>query len=219
MKRPVRVPAQLSESLHKRLSAYTLAASAAGVGVLALAQPAGAKIVYTPTHTKIPFMVPFYIDLNDDGKNDFQFYNAVQDVGSFLAVFPVNSYNEVWGTGHYSASALRAGVRIRANTQHFQPRHSIMASVYGTSHRYNRQWVNVHRRYLGLKFFIDGQVHYGWARLNVTVANRTIKAVLTGYAYETIPNKPIITGKTHGENEPTLGRLAQGASGGSREKK
>ena len=35
---------------------------------------------------------------------------------------------------------------------------------------------------------------------------------MTGYAYEIIPNKPIITGKTHGEDDSSLGRLARGAS-------
>jgi hypothetical protein len=44
-----------------------------------------------------------------------------------------------------------------------------------------------------------------------------ITAVVTGYAYETIPNKPIITGKTKGPDvvtlQPaTLGHLATGAS-------
>jgi len=38
-------------------------------------------------------------------------------------------------------------------------------------------------------------------------------AILTGYAYETIPNKLIIAGQTHGRDEATLGRLAQGVSG------
>ena len=52
MKRPARVPAQLSQSLNQRVHAYALAASAAGVGVLALAQPAEAKIVYTPAHSE-----------------------------------------------------------------------------------------------------------------------------------------------------------------------
>jgi hypothetical protein len=44
-----------------------------------------------------------------------------------------------------------------------------------------------------------------------------ITATLTGYAYETIPNKPIIAGKTKGPDvitvQPgTLGHLAAGAS-------
>jgi hypothetical protein len=61
---------------------------------------------------------------------------------------------------------------------------------------------------LGLRFTIVGETHYGWARLS------TVSGIfLNGYAYETIPNKPIIAGKTHGKDEATLGRLAQGASG------
>lgn len=70
MKRRARVPSHLPESLHKRLNAYALAASAAGVGMLALTPPSGyllatgtvlaglfalpdsaeAKIVYTPAN-------------------------------------------------------------------------------------------------------------------------------------------------------------------------
>jgi hypothetical protein len=46
VKRRARVPSQLPESLHKQVNAYALAASAAGVGVLALAQPAEARIIY-----------------------------------------------------------------------------------------------------------------------------------------------------------------------------
>ncbi len=46
MQRP-RIPSKLSDSLHQRLNSYALAASAAGVGLLALVQPAQAKIIYT----------------------------------------------------------------------------------------------------------------------------------------------------------------------------
>jgi len=59
--------------------------------------------------------------------------------------------------------------------------------------------------------------HYGWARLNVTTFSGEITATLIGYAYETIPNKPIITGKAKGPDVVTvqpasLGQLATGAS-------
>jgi|HubBroStandDraft_6_1064221.scaffolds.fasta_scaffold05468_2 hypothetical protein len=58
------------------LNAYALAAGAAGVGVLALAQPAGAKIVYTPAHIPIVQNKGLVeLDLNHDGINDFQFSN------------------------------------------------------------------------------------------------------------------------------------------------
>ena len=82
-------------------------------------------------------------------------------------------------------------------------------------------------RYLGLKFVIKGQIHYGWARLHVHWHPPQISATLTGYAYEAIPNKAIIAGATKGPDdaEPaaslnpptpvpaTLGALAMGAPG------
>lgn len=77
-------------------------------------------------------------------------------------------------------------------------------------------WVNVKNRCLGVKFTIKGKIHCGWARLSVQVQfPLTITATLTGYAYETIPNKAIIAGKTKGpedsaEQPATLGRLALG---------
>jgi hypothetical protein len=76
------------------------------------------------------------------------------------------------------------------------------------------QWYNVKHHYLGLRFRIKGELHYGWARLSVIDKYPRYYAVLTGYAYETIPNKAIIAGKTHGPDviakHATLGELALG---------
>lgn len=78
-------------------------------------------------------------------------------------------------------------------------------------------------RYLGLAFSIDGQTHYGWARVSVIDAKRQCRqtVVLISYAYETEPGKPILTGKTSGTDEAeaaetpqaTLGALALGSAG------
>jgi hypothetical protein len=65
-----RKTANLSDSVHHQLNKYALAAGAAGVGALALAQPAGAKIVYTPAHIGIGLR-KVGIDLNHDGITDF----------------------------------------------------------------------------------------------------------------------------------------------------
>jgi hypothetical protein len=74
-------------------------------------------------------------------------------------------------------------------------------------------------RYLGLKFVIDGEVHYGWARFSVTVEHHRqyddVSGTLAGYAYETVPDKPIIAGQITGSDvitlQPeTLGGLALG---------
>lgn len=246
----------LAASLEKSLSAYAAAAAAAGVSLLALAVPAEARIVYTPANTSIPVNGgPVPLDLNHDGTADFSFVNSRwvgSDHGEFidwLTALPKEPGNQVWGRGSFSigrplhgpkssyrsvfASALGASVKVRSNRSYFQKNGGrwLMASYGGSVYRSGSvgQWLYTKNRYLGLKFMIDGQTHYGWARLNVTLSSQIIygiQASLTGYAYETIPNKPIITGKTKGPDvitlEPaTLGRLAQGASGISawREKK
>jgi hypothetical protein len=257
MERTSRRPAKISESLQRHLNAYALAASAAGVGVLALANPAEcllpagvalagllatpetaqAKIVYTPTHKVIPSCgysghgrPCFNLDMNHEKIADFTFFLSRQAHWVDFAIRPAakQSKNEIWGTistvrcatsrtCKYSvASALSSGVSVGPNSVKFKPGHSAMWSwrseSFGTKWG---KWYNAKNKYLGLLFYIKGKVHYGWARLNDRYGD---DAILTGYAYETTPNKPIITGKTHGPDvitlEPgSLGRLAQGSAG------
>jgi hypothetical protein len=47
---PSRRTVTLSQSLNRDLSVYALAAGAAGIGAVAMPQPAQAQIVYTPAH-------------------------------------------------------------------------------------------------------------------------------------------------------------------------
>ena len=95
--------------------------------------------------------------------------------------------------------------------------------VKGTSGVCAGSWINVKNRYLGLRFILKGETHFGWARLNVTCDLNAKKiGLLTGYAYETRPNTPIITGKIDGPDVVTvqpgsLGQMARGASATSRD--
>jgi hypothetical protein len=76
------------------------------------------------------------------------------------------------------------------------------------------QWKDVKNRYLGVRFKIKGRTHYGWARLNVAIANvEGGTATLTGYAYETIPDKPIVAGVTQGPDadQPVPASLQSGS--------
>jgi len=187
---------------------------------LALAQPAEGKIVYTPAHKTVPPNQTIPIDLNHDGIHDFGLtnitHNSTTPFGDLLAASPLKSGNAIWvqatsrGFSNYAA-ALRAGVRIGqpSSVKRFQAGRDVMAfRSSGNGTRSGGPWKNVRHRYLGLKFLIKGKVHYGWARLNVTIAGQAVDATLTGYAYETIPNKAIIAGHTKGGS--TLGKLALG---------
>jgi len=230
---------RLSDFDH-RLSMYALAASAAGVGMLALSPPAEAKIIYTKANKQIGLRGVLHLDLNHDGTADFDLKNSFTTStagGEFdqLLALPDGKHNAVWGhtvpfRGY--ASALSANVRVGPKGK-FLPGSGLMAasSVSGAmgprgNYSCTGPWANVSNRYLGLKFAIKGEDHFGWARLSVSCVSgsATVNATLTGYAYETIANRPILTGKEHGADEEdslsspaapaaTLGRLAQGNRG------
>jgi len=231
-----RPESHVGTALEKSLRSYAAAAAASGVSLLALTTAAEARIVYTPANIHIAAnRAPFFLDLNHDGTADFSFRNAAYLYGSssirlLLTAGAQNPSNCVWGRGAFSGSlvpkhvfawALHGGFKLGPNNSYFQGGIPWLMG-YGFFGKWHDatygQWLPTQRRYLGLKFMIGGHTHYGWARFNVTPAIGGAKTTLTGYAYETIPNKPITTGKTKGPDvitlEPaTLGRLAQGASG------
>jgi hypothetical protein len=225
---------RLGAGIDRVLSAYAVAAAASGVSLLALAPPAEARIMYTPANTTIPLDgSPVLVDLNQDGVADFSLsqvtYSSGQQIDQALQAGAKNQGNVIWGKGFTRgqdrklvfASALRAGFEVGPSKPYLKEgSHWLMAHFIGTAYKSTSsgQWLYTKRRYLGLKFAINGQSHYGWARFTVNLTRSAIEATLTGYAYETIPNKPIITGKTRGPDVITLapvglGHLAQGASG------
>ena len=205
-------PFKLSDSLHHQLSMYALTAGAAGVGALVLAQPAEAKIVYTTT--KLPLMNEHqvFIDLNHDGINDFWFYGLSYSnpgVSTFffrLTVSPAQQGNAIWGVESHEhascAAALRPGARI-GSKRPFQPNRLVMFDEQASPNGGTDYcpWFKGGTAYLGLKFTIRGKIHFGWARVKVTIPGYGSGATLTGYAYETIPDKPIIAGATKEPDE------------------
>jgi hypothetical protein len=232
MQRP-RTPSRIPESLHQRLNSYALAASAAGVSLVALAQPAETKIIYTRTHHIIDHHDPRYLlSLNHKIPDALFYYHFESTRGLygrtlFVAAISRNGIATVIERGRNVAVALKPGSMI-GNSRNFDSRTATMAEVLfesgSTCGARNAvscswgYWFNVTNRYLGLEFKINDRAHFGWARLNVQTANNVFIASVTGYAYETIPNKPIIAGKTKGKDvvtvtEPaSLGHLARGAS-------
>jgi hypothetical protein len=242
----------LSQPLHKKVDLYTLAASAAGVGVLALAYPAEAKIVYTATNLQIHVPNTYPIDLNNDGKPDMQFrlsttatsasYFAAAAVylsraSTFLATSNRVAAVQLIKGGRVPAFAFPAGQEI-GPARNFEKAGFIGGeddNIKSHQITWDGQWANggkgLNNRYAGVKFMINSEVHYGWIRISMDSTNAypPFNVTVTGYAYETIPNKPIIAGATKGsdEEEPSpsaavetpapepamLGALALGAPG------
>jgi hypothetical protein len=217
--RPSRT-AELPESPHHQLKMYALAAGAAGVSAIALAPPADGKIIYTKTNTPILANKFYHLDVNHDGTPDFSILYGASNSGTrkfyvkraAVAVrgwqITKGLYNSVVTTHPRSsgfAADLPPNAPVWRKRNFASHKHMAQCSFDRSTLRSNTgsvgPWRNVQSRYLGLKFSISGQIHYGWARLNVKLNKKcNFVVTLTGYAYETIPNKLIFTGHTRGPN-------------------
>jgi len=223
----------IGAGLERTLAAYTAAAGAAGVGILTLTHPAEAKVVYTPTNTRISLSGAIPIDLNHDGIVDFDVTLASGYGGQavWLNVAPHVTGNAVHDDINREAAAGFLGVPVGPG-ENFATHSQFGMGVFMAFMSLTAlstaagPWANATNRYLGLKFLINGQTHFGWARL--TVGKFLDYVVLTGYAYETEPNKNIIEGHISGASasnfaqlempappQPgaTLGMLARGTDG------
>src|SRR5579862_6688722 len=196
-------------NLEKRLFAYAVAA---GGGLIVIVQPAAGEIIYTASNT--PMAQGFaggaitQFDINNDGTPDFAFSNfsyLTHGLGAVdLKISPDLTGNAVIGVQGQQralASALAGGVEVGPNAN-FQSKSLYMAGVFfgSTNTLRSGSWLFVETAYLGLKFMVNGETHYGWARIKFVspVGFNFLSGSIAGYAYETTPNQPILAGQTSG---------------------
>jgi hypothetical protein len=226
-----RATAPVNSKLDKALVAYMAAAAAA-----MFTASAQAKVVYTPANSQTSFgSIP--IDLNNDGVVDFtisviggSFHSELTVVKPQIAGNAVLAAAKGGVAAGFFGVAVGPGEKFLSNSFYSSGRGLPMADagMYGGSSWFNGAFANATNRYIGMKFVINGTVHYGWARVNVSNYLKGGALQLTGYAYETTPQTNIIEGHVSGpekaSNEPpalllpttqlaNLGLLARGADG------
>ena len=205
---------QLSPRLTNRLVTY---AAAAGAAAFVGSTGANAEVVYTPTHAKVGYYYP--LDLNNDGINDFRIHSYALSGDGSLLVSPLHQGNRIAATfqacyrGSVAAAALASGAVIGPDKKFLANATCMIRSFSSTI---NGPWQLAQDRYLGLVFVIDGKEHFGWARLTNHGFGIFDSTDILGYAYETMPNKPIVAGdegsQAKASAQPaTLGALAAGA--------
>jgi hypothetical protein len=189
-------PQILNDHLDKGLLTYMAAAGAAGVSVLAMTQSATAKVIYTPAHRTIVFGKS-YLDLNNDGIPDFGFHSYGLGNVHSSDIFPIK-FNKMMSYAH----PLPAGVSVGPSGKFRGGLHEMVGDCFCSGVTYfNGPWLGVQNEYVGFEFNIKGAAHFGWARFSVT---DTGEVTLTGYAYETVSLKPIVTGDTGGDDEDSV---------------
>src|SRR4029077_7563188 len=90
---PSRTTACVSGALEHRLNLYSMAATAAGVGLLTLVSRAKARIVFTPANIRTTQSHKLLIDLNHDGIKDFELVDEAAGSSDFLEIKALRAGN------------------------------------------------------------------------------------------------------------------------------
>ena len=196
----------MKKSLQSKLKTY----SSVAAGVL-VASSAGAQIVYTdvnPDVTLNTFPSSFDIDMNGDMTTDFSFaMSASTAYSSFQkhnVVFnPATSNSFITSNTYVGVLNLNSAIGSTGSFENLGF-HKNMASFYsftaaGNTYSYtNGNWTGSNTdKYIGVKFDISGNTHYGWIRLDASFAipyNSAWSLTIKDFAYQSTPQVAILAG-------------------------
>lgn len=186
----------MNNKFRKKLNLYTAVA-----GVTAAAGSAQAQVIYTDVNpdTVIHNFESYLLDIDNNGQpemnmevirypgGDQQVRIGIQAVnatlgslyqGSYPLPFALNNGDSVSGTTPGWVNGM-----VNSGTQY-------LAVIYNSQAFGN--WVGFNDRYLGIRFKIGQNTHYGWARLSVSATGDTL--TIKDYAYQAIPDLGILAG-------------------------
>jgi hypothetical protein len=224
-------PAVVSDALLRQINTYALAAGAAGVAALACAPQAEAApvcktlsisisatntIPFNPAGEKFP---PFQIAQTT--------FNTVTS-GSFgqLSVwnrgfFTPNSKgaNVLLGKSNFPA-ALASGASIGPGGDFGKGGSYGLLFTYGVGSPSHRRHGTISNHFgnlklqatnlVGLQFSQNGNVHYGWARLQITLQKGRIDYL--GWGYESTPSTAITAGSCSADDKSTAPKTTASAT-------
>ena len=222
----------VTQSLDKQLAAYSIAAACAGVALTSLAQPATHQTIqYFPANFNLVSvnrnfeLFPFDIDRN--GITDFNFFGAGSGYSSRSGQNA--SYQGVVGWSQMPTGAgaldhmLSKGMEIGPK-EAFGSKATLLRSSWRRHHGESQSVCSGlyqgGKPYIGVKFLMRGETHYGWIRVSSLqcLGLGEINGYVTGYAYNTVANAPIQAGQIRSggsvaDMQGTLGMLSLGAAG------
>jgi hypothetical protein len=216
-----RQPSKLPEALHRHLNSYALAASAAGVALLACSVPACAVPVCKNLSVTLAGTDTYSLNPASQRFPPFNIAQTFENISSLTTNFwnrgflTPNSQKamELLGANGLPA-ALASGASIGPGGHFGKGKSYGMLFSYGPlnggtkkHHQGNFQFGQTN--YFGFRFSISGEDHYGWVRLKVKFGQgfdgTATYLRIRGYGYETTPNTAIRAGQCSAE--PSLGAL------------
>jgi hypothetical protein len=177
----------LPQMLDRRLLLYALAAGA----TLASSTPSQAEVVFTPSNAVLSRLGKFDIDLDNDGSADFTILRALGRYSTYESLPDLFAYGK--RPSHQIVTKSFSALALAKNTQ-IGPGQDFRAFTLMETPFYEGYWRGAKSRCLGVRFLSHGEVHYGW--IGFREVRGFAAASFYGWAYETVPDKPILAGDT-----------------------
>ncbi|PNQ73906.1 hypothetical protein C1T31_06165 [Hanstruepera neustonica] len=179
------------KSLTKRLAQYgALTAAITGVA------DANGQIVYTDIDPDDGGVgVQYLLDMDNDGNSEF----VINQTGNNLFAAPIPSSAAILGidSTYDYPFALDNGDNISAGLTDWLSGNGYYKTMnYNSCNYSSSQWCAVTDKYLGLRFNIGANTHYGWARLDAGLSPGTDGYTIKDYAYNSVAGEPISAGQT-----------------------
>ncbi|WP_055443600.1 T9SS type A sorting domain-containing protein [Lacinutrix himadriensis] len=182
-----------SSNLTKRLAKYgALSAAIAGIA------DANGQIVFTDVNPDFAGGngTSYALDMDNDSVFDFGIIGSTAPAIGFYGALPSNSWVGSNPSFKYPF-ALDSGAVISSAQSIWYGGTSNVGTLNYTS-CYNgiggSNWCGVTDKFLGLRFQIAGNTHYGWAKLDVSLSGDSF--TVKEYAYNSVPDESIIAGQT-----------------------
>lgn len=190
-----------SKNLSKRLTQY--GALTAAIGGIA---EASGQVIYTDITDVGGPVFSYELNLDNDGAGNHDFtiedWKITTATNSSALKIWIKAGNAVAGSkpSYVYPFALDSGAVIDAaqpwqsNSGNSQWQTMQFLDAGGNGCQYASKWCDVTDKFLGLRFDIGGNTHYGWARLDAPGSNDTSTWTIKDYAYEATPDSAITAG-------------------------
>ena len=152
--------------------------------------------------------IVFELDIDQDGSADLSL-SMMSDFGASgmgltgTANFVSGSFSSLngmakepsWGDAFLFSTVDSIGANLNSLAGWTDFTDEVVISLYLQGVNYGYQWGGgVTDGYLGIKFAISGNLHYGWIRMDVP--DSTIEMTIKDWAYNSTPNATIMVGDT-----------------------
>lgn len=189
-----------SQQLSNKLVQY----SALSIALAGMADANG-QIVYTPNINFGGPNLSYPLDFDGDTFIDATIRHRAGSRG-ILDVLPSYASGAIRGNNYnYSSQgsyiyplALNYGDPIGVSNTDWNPSAAYFQKMdfFGSCGNpgYRSLWCGATNKYLGIRFHIGGNIHYGWARLDVDNSAQ-VNWVIKDYAYNPLPDQPLFAGE------------------------